>query len=253
MPNEPAFEIRMTDGTEPGGTLLVGVADPGMAGLTAADYLVTNVEADQIGYVSTRHLPDITPFSEGRPRHPMRLYDVADGDVTVLLSEVLLPVGIADLWGDAVLEWTDATDIEEIGVLQGASFPHGEHEHTVFHVGTDEFRDRHFADDDDIVPLPGGFFDGAVAELMVRGLEGSAPPVGALVTPAHPPGPDFDAALRLLDVFESVYGVSVDESELHQRSEDVKQYYQGLAERMRTLRDADRSEGRDYPEDRMYM
>ena len=253
MPREPSFEFELTRDRAPGNTLLIATADIGMAGLTAADYLVSHVGADQIGHVSTRNLPDITPFSMGRPRRPMRLYGTADGDVTVLLSEIPLPVDVADPWTDALLKWVRADGIEEITYLYGASFPHSEREHTVFHVSTDDYRDRHFADGE-IGPLPGGFFDGVVAELLVRSLDGDAPPVGALVTPTHHPGPDFDASLRLLDSLRTVYGIEVDEDELRKMAEEMRQYYQELAERTRSLHGGGSpAENPEYPEDRMYM
>lgn len=254
MPNDPAFEIETTTDRPRGGTLLVGAADPGMAGLTATDYLVTHVETDEIGHVKTRNLPDITPFSDGKPRHPMRLYSTSDSDLTVLISEVFLPVGVADPWADALFDWARAEGVEEIAIPYGASFPHSEQEHTVYHVATDEYRERHFADRDDVPPLRGGFFDGPVGELIVRGLDRHTPPVGTLVTPTHLPGPDLDAALRLLGALRSVYGIDVDESELQTRSEEMKRYYQGLAERMQALQEGELAgEGREYPEDRMYM
>lgn len=253
MPSEPAFEVRETGETRPGETLLVGTAGLGVAGLTAADYLVTNVETTQVGHVRSRGLPDITPFSEGQPRHPIRLYSTADSDVTVLISELFLPVAVAELWADAVLDWAAKRSISEVTALHGAPFPHEPEEHVVFHVATDEYRERHFAGEDapDIGPLAGGFFDGILGELLTRSLDGDAPPTGVLVTPTHLPGPDFDAALRLLDALGPVCGVEIDEQELRERAAEMKQYYEDLAERMQTMREEQATE--DYPSDRMYM
>ncbi|MFC7177161.1 PAC2 family protein [Halosegnis marinus] len=99
-----------------------------------------------------------------------------------------------------------------------------------------------------------GFFDGVVGELLARSLDGDAPPAGVLVTPTHLPGPDFDAALRLLDALEPVYGIEVDESALRERAAETKQYYADLAERMAALQEGTSGgDGREYPGDRMYM
>jgi uncharacterized protein len=250
MPTDPAFEVDVDEDADLGETLVVGVADIGVAGLTTVDYLTSHAETSQIGHVRTHGVPDITPFSEGVPRHPIRLYSTAETDLSVLLSEVFLPVGAADRIAEAVYEWAQSTGFEEIVLLFGAPFPHGEAEHTVFHVATEGFREHRLADTD-IEGLPGGFFDGIVGELVTRGLEPETPEVGVLVTPSHPPGPDLDGALRLLEGFERVYDVDVDESELQTRAEEMKQYYQELANRMQNLQESEGS--RDYPEDRMYM
>lgn len=253
MVSEPAFEVEITSEFVPGETLIVGVADIGVAGLTAVDYLTTHVESEQIGHVKTRNLPDITPFSEGKPRRPMRLYSTEDPNLTIFISEVFLPVGVADSLTDTLFDWISTNDLREIAILYGAPFPHAEEEHVVFHVGTDRFREKHFADSD-IEPLAGGFFDGVVGELVTRGLDESAPPIGVLVTPAHFPGPDFDGALRLINGVEAIYDVEIDEDELKERSEEMKNYYQEFAERMQMLREEEQPfYSRDYPEDRMYM
>lgn len=250
MPTDPSFEVDISEGADLGETLVVGVADVGVAGLTTVDYLTSHAETTQIGHVRTHDVPDITPFSEGKPRHPIRLYSTAETDHSVLLSEVFLPVGVTDRIAEAVFEWAQSAGFEEIVVPFGAPFPHGEAEHAVFHVATEGFRERRLADTD-IRPLPSGFFDGVVGELVTRGLDSDALDVGVLVTPAHPPGPDLDGALRLLEGFERVYDVDVDESELQTRAEEMKQYYQGLASRMQRLQESESR--RDYPEDRMYM
>ncbi|MFC7235762.1 proteasome assembly chaperone family protein [Halosegnis marinus] len=255
MTREPSFEVVTADGTEPGSRLLVGTAGVGVAGLTAADHFVTHAETERLGHVRSRNLPDITPFTDGQPRHPIRLYGVPDADVTVLVSEVFFPVEVADPLADALFDWADERGIEETTVLHGAPFPHSETEHRVFHVATEAYRSRHFPEEEpDIGPLAGGFFDGVVGELLARSLDGDAPPAGVLVTPTHLPGPDFDAALRLLDALEPVYGIEVDESALRERAAETKQYYADLAERMAALQEGTSGgDGREYPGDRMYM
>lgn len=249
MAPDPTFVVDHEG--EPGEHLLVGLAGPGVAGLTAVDYLVEHVGATRTGHVASRNLADITPFSDGEPRRPVRLYDLDGADVTVLLSEVSVPVWAADAFATAVAEWVSETDVADVTVLHGGTFPHSEEQHALFHVATDAYRDRRL--DGDVAPLPGGFFDGAVAELLTRALDGDLPPTGVLVTPGHEPGPDLDAALLLLDGAESVLGLDVDETELTERSEQMRQYYSALAERMETLQEGDQLGGREFGEDRMYM
>jgi uncharacterized protein len=249
---EASFEVRTDPDADFGETLVVGTANLGLAGLTAIDYLVTHTLTDQAGHVATRDLPDITPFTDGEPRHPMRIYTAQDSDISILISEVFVPLWAGDPLADAVGTWVAERGIEEIVVAHGVPFPHGPDEHVVFHVGTPEFRERRIADSD-IQPLAGGFFDGFVGELMMRDLDGENPPTGVLVTPTHPPGPDFEGAIRFLDAFEALYGLEVDETELRTRSEEMKQYFEELAERMRAIEQGERLASRDYPEDRMYM
>ncbi len=253
MPGEPAFEMVLEGDLD--GALVVGMAELGVGELTTVDYCATNMESTPIGHVRSRNLPDLTPFSDGVPRQPMRLYSLDGTGVSVLVSEVFLPVWVAEPLADALIETATDQGVEEITVLNGSQFPHRESEHAVYHVATDEYRDRHFGGEDpELPPMAGGFFDGVISELLVRGLEGEAPSVGVLVTPTHPPGPDLDAALRFLDALETIYGLEVDETELRERAAETKRYYEELAQRMQALREEETPYlGRDFPEDRMYM
>lgn len=248
---EPSFEISTSDLPD-GGRLLVGLADVGVAGLTAADYLVTQADADEVGYVRTHDLPDITPFSEGKPRHPIRVYHLPGADLTVLLCEVFLPTPVAEPLADALAEWIDARRFETVSVLFGAPFPHSDEEHVLFHVGTDDHRARTVESNGTVPPLAGGFFDGLIAELLTRDLLDELPPTGVFVTPTHVPGPDIEAALRLLDGVERVFGVDVDESALETRSAEMRRYYEELAQRIQDRRDGEYQPD-EYPDDRMFL
>jgi len=253
MSAEPGFEVETTADADLGETLFVSLSGVGLAGLSALDYLVRQLELEQIGHVSTHGLPDIAPFEDGRPRHPMRLYSGDDIDATVLVSELFVPTWTADSFAEALRTWVAGTDIDEMVVLNGVPFPHGPDEHAVFYVANSAYRDRHLGNAE-IRPLKGGVFDGVVGELTVWSLAADAPPVGVFVTPTHPPGPDLDAALLFLDALQGVYDFELDEAELRRTAEDLKRHYQELADRLQAMQESDGGlMGRDAPDDRMYM
>jgi len=249
MSPESTFTVDVPRDVDPGQTLVVGLSSVGMAGVTATDYLVRHLDSAEVGHVSSRDMPAITPFENGRPRHHTRVYNLLGSDLTVLVGELFVPVPAARSFTDALLEWAAAAGVAEVAVLHSVPFPHGPDEHTVFHVATDGYREARL-DSTDIRPLKGGFLDGVPGDLLGRGLDGDAPPVGVFATPAHPPGPDTDAALLLLDAIEEVYDVAVDRTELEGLSEEIKQHYASLADRMAAIEEAD---DRDFAEDRMYM
>jgi uncharacterized protein len=253
MVERDAFTVESSSDGATGETLLIGLSHLGMAGVTAADYLVRQLDSTQVGHVSPADLPAIAPFEDGVPRHHSRLYALDDYGMTVLIDELFIPTGAARDYADAVLEWVDDHDIGEVIVLHGVPFPHGPDEHEVFYVATPGYRDR-YLDDSSIEPLKGGFLDGVVGELVTRSLDEKAPETGIFVTPTHPPGPDIDAALKLLDAIETLCGLDVDETELRELGERFEEYYRQLAERMAALTDGEEALGsHDYPEDRMYM
>lgn len=253
MASEPTFEVTAPRDRRPGSTLVLGLSMPGMAGLTAVDYLVRHLDAEQIGAVIPHGLPAITPFEAGEPRHATRLYDVAETSLSVLVGELFVPPVVARPFADALTDWARDTGVEEVALLHGVPFPHGEHEHAVYYVATPGYRDRHF-EASALQPLAGGVLDGTAGELVSRGLDDNRLEAGVYVTPTHLPGPDVNAALLLIDALEDRYDFEVDEQELEQLSEQLRQYYTELADRMETLAQADGSlTARDFTEDRMYM
>lgn len=253
MPTEPGFEMAVPEEIADGQTLVVGLSNLGLGGVTAVDYLVRHLESTEIGHVSPDALPAITPFEDGRPRHHTRLYNLANEEFIVLVGELFVPVPVARSFADVLGEWIQAESMAEIAIMHGVPFPHSHEEHKVFYIATDAYQKARL-EGAACEPLKGGFLDGVAGELMSRSLEGQVPPVGVFTTPTHPPGPDIEAAFRFLDTLEAVYDVSVDRTELEKLSAEIKQYYAELADRMAAMEESDRGEeGYYFPEDRMYM
>jgi len=253
MSPETSFDIELDAGVDPGQTLLVGLAAPGMGALTAVDHLVRHQESEQIGHISPAELPTVTPFEDGVPRHHTRLYDLTDSEFIVLVSELFLPAWATRSFADHLTAWIEAVDIEEVAMFHSVPYPHGPEEHDVFYVATGTYRETRLQDTE-IPTLRGGFLDGLPAELVSRGLDGDGTPTGVFVTPAHPPGPDVDGALLFLDSIEEAYGLSVDRQPLEELSENIKQHYETLAERMQTVTESeDARADREFYADRMYM
>lgn len=237
-------DFHVTHDTEPSETLLAGFSSFGLAGLTAADYLVDHLDLEETGHIAVDGLPAITPFVDGRPHNHTRLFSRPDLDVTVLSSELFVPAAVGQRFGEAILEWTEANGVGEVAVLSGIPVEHGPDGHRTFFVAEDDYRRRRL-DDADVQPMGRGFLDGINASLVERGLHS---PLGVCVflTPVHPRAPDVEAAIRLVETVESVYGLGVDAGPLHEFAERVQQYYSDLAERI------ERREG-EASDNQMYM
>jgi len=231
---------------EPSKTLVVGMSEFGLAGLTAVDYIVDRLELEKTGCITTEDLPSITPFEDGRPRHHTRFFSSDDVDFTVLAGELFIPLDTARSFCDAVFDWTKKNRVDEVVVLTGLVGPHNHDQHDVYYVATDDYRERV---DDHLEAMGGGFLEGVHAELVARGIDTSLS-AGALLTPAHPPMQDVDAAVRLIEAFEAVYGIDIDTAPLRDYAREMKEQYEQLSERMRKI---DQESKRRVAEDRAYM
>jgi uncharacterized protein len=204
---DPSFHI--SDRSDPSTTVVAGFSAFGLAGLTAADYLVDPL------------------------------------DLTVFVNELFLPTFAADPFADALLDWTDGRDVEEILVLSGVPFAHGPDEHATFFVASDDYRERRL-DGVDIEPMSKGFLDGINGAITSRGIESSLH-TAVFITPVHEQVPDVPAAIRLIEAFDRVCDLGVDAGPLGAFAGTVEEYYRNLADRLAAADDG------AVPEDRMYM
>lgn len=237
----PEFSVS-SDSTS-SDSLVAGFASLGLAGLTAADYLVDQLELVETGHVTAAGLPTITPFEEGVPHHPTRLFSREDMDVTVLVGELFVPTVAGEALSNAVLDWTRRAEIQDIAVLSGTPMIHSHAEHRTYYVATEDYKERHLAGTD-ITAMGRGFLDGPNAALVECGMNSSLG-VGVYITPVHQQAPDVEAAIRLVETVSDVYDLAVDSGPLRTFAEEVEQYYTGLAERMEAREEP--------PDDRMYM
>ena len=240
----PAFEI--THDEPPADTLLVGVSSPGLAGLTAVDYLVDHRELEQTGHVTVGQFPAITPFEDGVPRHHTRLFGEEDLGLSVLVGELFVPTTATGPFSDAIVDWIEDSGVSEVVVLSGVPVPHGPEEHRPFYVATEGYKQRRL-EDVDLAPMGTGFLDGLPAELMRHGLDTTDLEVSTLVTPVHAQTPDVEAALRLLDAVDRIYDVDLDTGPLEAFASEVAQHYSDLSDRIAAF------EEEEQPTDRMYM
>lgn len=245
MATEPSFQISHE--TSASDTLLCGFSEFGLAGLTAVDYLVDELELEQTGHISVDQLPSITPFEEGTPRHHTRLFSRENFDLTVLVGELFVPVGAADAFADAIVQWAGDAGIEEVVVASGVPVAHGPDDHRAFYIASEDYQERHDLDEVDVKPMSGGFLDGINGALTMQGIKCTLRTC-VLTTPAHAQTPDAEAALRLLDSVDELYDLGIDTGPLETFSEQISRYYEELADRMSA-----REDEVPMPEDRMYM
>ncbi|MDY7083001.1 MAG: PAC2 family protein [Halobacteria archaeon] len=246
MSSEPSYDITYEGGES--NTLVIGFSELGMAGLTAVDYLVGNLELEEAGHVTTSGIPSITPFAEGKPRHHTRFFPYPDGDMIFLAAELFLPLWYTDKFADEIFDWASENDVNEIVFLSGIPVPHAPEQHDVFYVATDDFREKYLGDTG-LKAMGGGFLEGVNANLVNRGID-SPLAVGVLTTPIHPPAQDIEASLRLVNTFSDVYSLGIDTEPLEEYAEQVQDYYNQLSSRLNAIQE---HETRSYPEDRTFM
>lgn len=242
-----AFDI--VHEADPSEVLLAGFSEFGLAGLTAVDYLVDRLDLSETGHITADGLPSIAPFSNGLARHHTRLFSKPELDLTVLVGELFVPLGAADPFASAIIDWTATEGIEEVAVLSGVPIAHGPDAHRTFYIATEDYHAKRLTDlasDTTLQAMGNGYLSGVNGSLVTRGLDPSLA-VCVLSTPVHAQGPDVEAALRLLETVREIYGLDVDTGPLEEFAANVASHYERLAEHVEEA-----GEDARY-DDRMFM
>jgi uncharacterized protein len=244
-PSDPTFELHGDPSLS--ATLLCGLAEYGLAGLTAVNYLVEALSLEPVGHVTADGLPTVTPFEAGTPRRHTRLFSAPDSSLTILAGELVVPPAAAAPLADEIVTWATRTSAQQVVVLSGVPVAHGPDDHRAFYIGSEGYQARHDPAGSDVRPMAGGFLDGVNGAVTAAGMDAGVDTC-VYTTPVHAQAPDVEAALRLLDAVDAVHDLDLDTGPLREFADEVSRHYAELAERM----NADRPE-EQVPEDRMYM
>jgi len=232
MTDEVTLEVDTDD--PPESTLIVALPGPGMAGISATQYLIEQLDLQETGHIQANGLPAITPYADGKPYHHTRLYSERDLECTFLTSELPVPVQVSEPFGRILLDWIDERNIEEVTLL--ISVPGLEPTDELCYVASDDYRESRLADTT-ISPLHGGFLTGTNASLIARAMDTSLR-VGVIASSVDPRLPlDANAALRLAEGIDRLYQLNVDTTDLREFADRTHRHYEGLAAQIESQRE----------------
>ncbi|SFG86969.1 uncharacterized protein SAMN04488063_3162 [Halopelagius inordinatus] len=214
----------------PSETVIAAFTYPGMGGMIACNYLIEELDLEQTGYVQADGLPALAPFENGRPYHPTRLHSRSDLDVTVLTSELPVPLHATEVFGRELLDWILDHDIDEVAILLGVSgLRNVGSSDEIHYVASPDYTERRLQTAD-FAPLAGGFFDGITASLVSRAID-TPLRAGVLVTPTRTHGIDPDASLRLVEAVNELYELDANVDRLRRFATEIRDHYEQLMQR----------------------
>lgn len=100
-------------------TLIAGFPGAGLVGSISTSYIINKLHMNQIACVESEFIVPGVIYSEGKLRHPFRLYSNQEGDVCVLVCEA--PIIIQGMYSvlDTVMKWALNNNVREVMVLDG--------------------------------------------------------------------------------------------------------------------------------------
>jgi len=99
--------------------LIAGFPEAGLVGAISTSYIINKLHMNQFACVESEFIVPGVIYSEGKLRHPFRLYSNEKGDVCVLVCEA--PIMIQGMHSvlDAVMSWALQNQVKQVMVLDG--------------------------------------------------------------------------------------------------------------------------------------
>jgi uncharacterized protein len=99
--------------------LIAGFPGAGLVGSISTSYIINKLHMNQIACVESEFIVPGVIYTEGKLRHPFRLYSNKEGDICVLVCEA--PIMVEGMYSvlDTFVKWALNNKVNEVMVLDG--------------------------------------------------------------------------------------------------------------------------------------
>ncbi len=214
--------------------VICGFVGPGLAGLTAAGYIIEHLELHEVAHVRSHHIPPSVIFIGGKIRNPFRIYRDASGKIAVVICEV--PISSSGLYdiSSVLLQWFQRFAPAEIVVLDGIPINALPDNRPTFYVA--EENKQSYLKSLGFLPaeatLISGVTGGVLEECLASKIQCSAVLVPVSITLLDPGAP-----LALVRAVNSLYKLSITTKELEEDVEAIHEELNYIAKQYQRLQD----------------
>ncbi|WP_292517306.1 proteasome assembly chaperone family protein [Methanoculleus sp.] len=215
-------------------TVLIGFPGSGLVGSIALQYLVEQMEFEQIGSITSKYFPPVALMTKGVINAPVRLYE--KDHLTAIVSDVPIHPMICYEVANGIINWLTQFDVREIVTIAGIIT--NESEKRVFGVATSSQTLQRIEDQTIILPM--GSISGIAASILTECKTRGIPGLGLLGETVNTPDPRSSAAT--IDVLNRIYGLNLDIKPLLEQAVEIEAAMSQIAEQVQKTETAPRRE-----------
>lgn len=215
-------------------TVLIGFPGSGLVGSIALQYLVEQMEFEQIGAITSKYFPPVTLMTRGVINVPVRLYE--KDHLAAIISDVPIHPMICYEVANGILDWLTKFGIREVTTIAGIIT--NEPDKRVFGVATSR-RVLERIEEETIV-LPMGSISGIAASILTECKIRDIPGIGLLGETVNTPDPRSSAAT--IEVLNKIYGLELDVQPLLEQAVEIEAAMAQIAEQVQETEAAPRRE-----------
>jgi uncharacterized protein len=223
------------------GAILMGFPGSGLVGTIALQYMVDQMEFEQIGSMTSKFFPPLAMMNRGIINDPVRLYTKKNEkfNITAIVADIPISPMICYEISNGILDWLIPFKPKE--VLTIAGIVTNEPEKRVFGVATSTEALSRIEKDTLVLPIGSisGIASSILTECKVRGING----YGLLGETVNAPDPRASAAT--IEVLNKLYDLGLDVKPLIEQAVEIEQSMGKIAEEVQ--QQAEQSPKKDLP------
>ena len=234
----PRKDLMITSKPLPeNGAVLLGFPGSGLVGTIALQYMVDQLEFEQIGSMTSRYFPPLAMMNRGIINDPVRIYQ--KNNLAAVVADIPIHPTICYEISSSIIEWVSQYHPREVLTIAGIIT--NEPEKRVFGVATSADALPRIQDHTLLLPIGSisGIASSILTECKIRGITG----YGLLGETINAPDPRASAAT--IDVLNKLYDIGLDTQPLIEQAVEIEQSMGKLAEEVQ--QSADTGPKKDLP------
>ena len=209
--------------------LIEGFPGIGLVGNIASQQMIDELDMTYVGSINSRYFPPIAVLYEGLINMPVRIYESEEHNIIIVVSDIPINPSVSYDVSKALVEWAKSIHVKEIVSIAGIATMSDERK--VFGAATNkEMLDR-IKDKVELFQM--GTISGISGSVMSECLVNEIPAI-SLLGATQSQNPDPRAAVVVIEVLNSLYGLLIDTDSLIEQAEQIEIEMQKLAEDVMT-------------------
>ena len=223
------------------GAILMGFPGSGLVGTIALQYMVDQLEFEQIGLMTSKYFPPLAMMNKGLINDPVRIYtkNINNNSITAIVADIPIAPMICYEIANSIMDWLVPFKPKE--VLTIAGIVTNETEKRVFGVTTSAEVSQRIQDQTLVLPI--GSISGIASSLLTECKARNIPGIGLLGETVNAPDPRASAAT--IEVLNKMYNLGLDVKPLIEQAVEIEQTMGKIAEEVQ--QSADQTPKKDLP------
>ncbi len=209
--------------------VIEGFPGIGLVGNISCQHIIEELEMKYVGSIDSKYFPPLAVLFNGIVYMPVRIYEAPKKDIVVIISDIPIHPTAAYEISKVLINWMQSINASNIVSIAGIATTTGERR--VFGGATNAELLEKIKDKTEIfqVGTISGISGSIMTDCYIRGM-----PAISLLGETPGPNPDPRAAVEVIKVLNSIYGLAIDTEKLLGQAEQIELELSKLAEQVKT-------------------